>query len=120
MALKLSDLGHLAAPLAVHLRWVRGLEEEFFRQGDKEKACNLPISPLFDRSKPGVTKSQVRLSCIVPSLLILVQSLELVGLAWNWLRVSKMMGSVSNTLGSTCLANNFFGAGTAHSGEHTP
>lgn len=62
MALKLSDLGHLAAPLAVHLRWVRGLEEEFFRQGDKEKACNLPVSPLFDRTKPGVTKSQVRLS----------------------------------------------------------
>lgn len=60
MALKLSDLGHMSAPLHVHLRWVNALEEEFFRQGDAEKACGLPISPLFDRTKPGVTKSQVR------------------------------------------------------------
>ena len=40
-------------------RWVSLLEEEFFRQGDKEKYLELPVSPLFDRSKPGVTKSQV-------------------------------------------------------------
>lgn len=30
-------------------------------QGDAEKASGLPVSPLFDRDKPGVTKSQVRL-----------------------------------------------------------
>ncbi|MEW5317248.1 MAG: hypothetical protein WDW38_008563 [Sanguina aurantia] len=59
MALKLADLGHLSAPLHVHLRWVAALEEEFFRQGDAEKACMLPVSPLFDRTKPGITKSQV-------------------------------------------------------------
>ncbi|MEW5305806.1 MAG: hypothetical protein WDW36_008323 [Sanguina aurantia] len=59
MALKLADLGHLSAPLHVHLRWVAALEEEFFRQGDAEKACGLPVSPLFDRTLPGVTKSQV-------------------------------------------------------------
>lgn len=41
------------------IRWVRALEEEFFRQGDSEKAAGLPISLLFDRAKPGVTKSQV-------------------------------------------------------------
>jgi len=40
-------------------RWVNRLEEEFWRQGDQEKAANLPLSPLFDRDKPGVTKSQV-------------------------------------------------------------
>jgi len=38
---------------------VRCLEEEFYRQGDREKAAQLPVSPLFDRAKPGVTKSQV-------------------------------------------------------------
>lgn len=59
LALKLSDLGHLFAPLNVHLRWVSALEEEFFRQGDSEKASNLLISPLFDRSKPGMSMSQV-------------------------------------------------------------
>ena len=40
-------------------RWVSLLEEEFFRQGDKERNLGLPISPLFDRSKQGITKSQV-------------------------------------------------------------
>ena len=28
-------------------------------QGDREKELGLPVSPLFDRDKPGVTKSQV-------------------------------------------------------------
>ncbi len=32
--------------------------QEFFEQGDTEKAAGLPISPLMDRSKPGVSKSQ--------------------------------------------------------------
>jgi hypothetical protein len=40
-------------------RWVHCLEEEFYRQGDCEKKASLPISPLFDRTKPGVTKSQI-------------------------------------------------------------
>ncbi len=31
-ALKCSDLGHLAAPLPIHLKWVSGLEDEFFQQ----------------------------------------------------------------------------------------
>jgi hypothetical protein len=33
--------------------------QEFFRQGDKEKELGLPISPLFDRAKQGVSKSQI-------------------------------------------------------------
>ncbi|GFH20210.1 3',5'-cyclic-nucleotide phosphodiesterase [Haematococcus lacustris] len=40
--------------------WVSALEEELYRQGDREKAAGLPISPLFDRTKPGVSKSQAR------------------------------------------------------------
>jgi hypothetical protein len=39
---------------------VNQLEEEFFRQGDVERQTNMPISPLFDRAKQGITKSQVR------------------------------------------------------------
>ncbi len=35
------------------------LEEEFFLQGDRERAQRLPISPLFDREGQGITKSQV-------------------------------------------------------------
>ncbi|KAL6752278.1 hypothetical protein V8C86DRAFT_1814194 [Haematococcus lacustris] len=58
-ALKCSDLGHLAAPLPVHLAWVSRLEAEFFAQGDAERAQGLTISPLCDRTKQGITKSQV-------------------------------------------------------------
>jgi hypothetical protein len=32
MALKASDLGHLAVPRQVHTQWVAALEEENFRQ----------------------------------------------------------------------------------------
>ncbi|EFJ53060.1 3'5'-cyclic nucleotide phosphodiesterase, partial [Volvox carteri f. nagariensis] len=39
--------------------WLAALEEEFFLQGDRERALGLPISPLFDRAKQGVSKSQV-------------------------------------------------------------
>eukprot|EP00798_Chlamydomonas_sp_ICE-L_P023521 gene23521-9044_t len=59
VALKMADLGHLSAKLPVHLKWVAALEEEFFRQGDSEKLRALPASPLFDRTKKGITKSQV-------------------------------------------------------------
>jgi hypothetical protein len=65
VVLKAADLGHLCEPTAAHLRWVAALEEEFFRQGDAEKAAGLPVTPLFDRSKPGVTKSQVAFMDIV-------------------------------------------------------
>ncbi|GLI63026.1 hypothetical protein VaNZ11_005886 [Volvox africanus] len=57
--LKAADLGHLGEELGVHQRWVRSLEEEFFLQGDREQQLGFPISPLFDRSKQGVSKSQV-------------------------------------------------------------
>ncbi|EFJ46356.1 3'5'-cyclic nucleotide phosphodiesterase [Volvox carteri f. nagariensis] len=57
--LKASDIGHLGASLDRHKRWLTGLEEEFFRQGDQERQRGLPVSPLFDRAKQGVSKSQV-------------------------------------------------------------
>jgi hypothetical protein len=39
VALKISDLGHLASSHHVHLRWVANLEEEFFSQ----------VSPMYWR-----------------------------------------------------------------------
>ena len=62
MALKWADIGHLASPLDVHLRWVKRLEEEMFRQGDQERVHGLPISPLMDRFGQGITKSQTGVS----------------------------------------------------------
>ncbi len=64
IALKCADLGHLAAPQAVHTRWVDCLAEEFYRQGDKERANGMKISPLMDRDQvAGISKSQV---CCAP------------------------------------------------------
>ncbi|GIL62062.1 hypothetical protein Vafri_16373, partial [Volvox africanus] len=59
VVMKAADLGHLGEELPVHQRWLSSLEEEFFRQGDRERELGLPISPLFDRVKQGVGKSQV-------------------------------------------------------------
>jgi len=58
MALKCADLGHLAAPWNVHTQFVKALEEEMFRQGDLEKSRGYPVSPLMDRDKDGIAKSQ--------------------------------------------------------------
>ncbi|KAK9822894.1 hypothetical protein WJX74_001716 [Apatococcus lobatus] len=60
VALKCADLGHLAAPHQVHKRWVNDLTEEFFQQGDQERARGMKVSPLMDRNETaGLTKSQV-------------------------------------------------------------
>ncbi|GAX85340.1 hypothetical protein CEUSTIGMA_g12757.t1 [Chlamydomonas eustigma] len=59
MAMKCSDLGHLASAREVHLKWVGLLEEEMFLQGDLERSRGYPISPLMDRNQIGITRSQV-------------------------------------------------------------
>jgi hypothetical protein len=60
--LNMSVSSHHVGKRHVSPRRVSGLEEEFFRQGDKEKAMHLAVSPLMDRVKDGITKSQVRSS----------------------------------------------------------
>ncbi len=72
MALKCADLANLAAPLHVYLKWVRCLEEEFFQQGDAEREQGLALSPLCDRTKAGVSKSQVRATNACPFFQLLL------------------------------------------------
>jgi hypothetical protein len=69
LILKAADLGHCGLPINQHLQWVHGLEQEMWAQGDLEKARGLPISPLADRTKPGVLwgSNQVRDSPRAPS-----------------------------------------------------
>ena len=60
MALKCADIGHVYCESNVHLRWVQKLEQEFFAQGDMEGEMGaIGKSPLMDREKAGITKSQV-------------------------------------------------------------
>lgn len=53
MAMKVADLGHNALPLEVHTAWLKRLQDEFYKQGDKERMLGLPVSALMDREKPG-------------------------------------------------------------------
>lgn len=59
MAIQVADLAHLTTHFDVHERWVEVLSTEFFLQGDRERALRLPITPMMDRHKPGILKSQV-------------------------------------------------------------
>ncbi|GAX76727.1 hypothetical protein CEUSTIGMA_g4174.t1 [Chlamydomonas eustigma] len=58
VALKIADVSSIFRPFNVALRSIHGLEEEFFRQGDKERELGMPLTPLFDRTKAGVSKAQ--------------------------------------------------------------
>lgn len=59
MALKCGDLGHAAKPLGLHRIWTSLVTEEFYNQGDKERAADLQVSPFMDRSNANLPKSQV-------------------------------------------------------------
>ncbi|OON15512.1 3'5'-cyclic nucleotide phosphodiesterase [Opisthorchis viverrini] len=54
-----ADIGHPAKKWSLHEQWTNMLCEEFFRQGDREKELNLPISPLCDRNTVVVPQSQL-------------------------------------------------------------
>ena len=56
--IKCADLNHMTLSSIVHKKWVSKLEQEFFAQGDIEKSLGLAVSPLMDRSRPGLSVSQ--------------------------------------------------------------
>src|SRR5690606_29513855 len=49
----------------LHLAWTERVIEEFYRQGDQERALGLTISPFMDRDKANVAAAQV---CPEPNL----------------------------------------------------
>ncbi|KAK9817484.1 hypothetical protein WJX74_002907 [Apatococcus lobatus] len=59
MLLKAADLSHTTAATDRHIFWTACLEEEMFRQGDRERAEGMAVSPLMDRESPGMSTSQV-------------------------------------------------------------
>uniref|UniRef100_A0A2M4CS60 Phosphodiesterase n=1 Tax=Anopheles darlingi TaxID=43151 RepID=A0A2M4CS60_ANODA len=54
-----ADLSNPTKPLPLYRRWVRRLMEEFFRQGDRERAAGMDVSPMCDRRSATVESSQV-------------------------------------------------------------
>uniref|UniRef100_A0A0G4HHK7 Phosphodiesterase n=1 Tax=Chromera velia CCMP2878 TaxID=1169474 RepID=A0A0G4HHK7_9ALVE len=51
MCIKAADIGHAAKGWTQHYAYSLAVTEEFFAQGDRERALGLPISPLCDRAK---------------------------------------------------------------------
>ena len=63
-----ADLSNPTKPLNVYKKWVDGIMEEFYQQGDKERDLGLDISPMCDRYNSTVEKSQVGLQLFRPSV----------------------------------------------------
>ena len=58
MGLKCADIGHAAKSTELHMKWTELICEEFFHQGDLEKADGQPVSIYCDRATTDVAKSQ--------------------------------------------------------------
>eukprot|EP00002_Diphylleia_rotans_P030782 TRINITY_DN6365_c0_g1_i1.p1 TRINITY_DN6365_c0_g1~~TRINITY_DN6365_c0_g1_i1.p1 ORF type:complete len:916 (+),score=131.01 TRINITY_DN6365_c0_g1_i1:44-2791(+) len=59
MMMKCADIAHTTKSLELHRNWTLRVANEFFNQGDREKANNIPVSPFMDRSVPNIANSQL-------------------------------------------------------------
>lgn len=77
--LHFADIAHPAKPWNIELKWSDLIFKEFFNQGDKEKAMNLPVSFLCDRETTSIPKSQVGFikNIILPSFSLVVDIIPL-------------------------------------------
>lgn len=72
-----ADLSNPTKPLNLYKKWVDGIMEEFYQQGDKERDLGLDISPMCDRYNSTVEKSQVGFFHSVLSLPLLTSVMNL-------------------------------------------
>eukprot|EP00604_Paraphysomonas_vestita_P002242 CAMPEP_0174819356 /NCGR_PEP_ID=MMETSP1107-20130205/2542_1 /TAXON_ID=36770 /ORGANISM="Paraphysomonas vestita, Strain GFlagA" /LENGTH=208 /DNA_ID=CAMNT_0016032695 /DNA_START=421 /DNA_END=1047 /DNA_ORIENTATION=- len=63
VTLHTADVSNTAKPWNTYNRWMTSIMEEFYLQGDKERALGMPISYAFDRYNP-VTQSKFQLGFI--------------------------------------------------------
>ena len=54
-----ADLSNPTKPLEIYRAWNERVMNEFFLQGDREAREGLEISPMCDRHKASIEKSQV-------------------------------------------------------------
>lgn len=59
MIIKAADISNPSRPLPLYQRWIEGIMQEFFAQGDAEREKGMTISMNCDRSSVVVAKAQV-------------------------------------------------------------
>ena len=59
IVLHAADISNPCRPEPVYRLWTDKVMEEFYNQGDAEKAASLPVSKFFDRDTPNVPRCQV-------------------------------------------------------------
>jgi hypothetical protein len=55
----LGDIGHVSKRFDLHQGWTHRITEEFYRQGDVERAQKMAVSPLCDRLTGNLARSQI-------------------------------------------------------------
>ena len=59
IAMKCADINNLTRPLEISRIWTQLVIEEFFLQGDQEKARGIPVSMFMDRNNTDIPKCQI-------------------------------------------------------------
>ncbi|GBG29112.1 cAMP-specific 3',5'-cyclic phosphodiesterase [Hondaea fermentalgiana] len=58
IAIKVADIGHPCKPRSLHIEWTTRIQQEFFIQGDIQKASGIMVDPLCDRDNINMNKAQ--------------------------------------------------------------
>lgn len=57
--IKVADVNNTSRPTHLYLKWADRIVDEFYKQGDKERQLELPVTPLMDRTKASMSKGQI-------------------------------------------------------------
>jgi len=63
--LHIADLSNPSKPIQIYREWASRVMEEFFRQGDRERALGLDVSPMCDRNTVKVANAQVMQTTVI-------------------------------------------------------
>lgn len=79
--LHIADISNAAKPRDVSLAWMDAVYDEFFLQGDRERAEGMPVSPLCDRDTTSRPEAQVGFMAYVvkPAFVLLGKCIPEVG-----------------------------------------
>lgn len=94
--MKAADISNISRPFEISKDWGSAVMEEFYAQGDAERSCNIPVTPMFDRfQKKEIAETQLgfinfvgskffSLACqFLPTIDFTLQNLELNRTQWQ-------------------------------------